>query len=174
MRSTEWLPASRLLLTPLRSVLAGVAPRAAIGDRGRSAEEEMNTFLRILTLLAALWALLPPASYGLMFSLFLDWSVFLDFLVSGSCIVLAISAFRRMRIEVWTPSFAVPTLFMTAGLIHNFRTGGESGPLPFEWITGYARHAIPLLLISIVVRLHQNRQAEQDGGGNSATLRASP
>ena len=35
---SEWLPASRLVLTPLRSVWAGVTPRAAIGDRGRSAK----------------------------------------------------------------------------------------------------------------------------------------
>jgi len=35
MRSTEWLPASCLLLR-LVPRLAGVTPRAAIGDRGRS------------------------------------------------------------------------------------------------------------------------------------------
>jgi hypothetical protein len=35
MRSAEWLPASRLLLG-LVPRPAGVAPRAAIGDRGRS------------------------------------------------------------------------------------------------------------------------------------------
>jgi hypothetical protein len=35
MRSTEWLPASRLLLGFVPHP-AGVAPRAAIGDRGRS------------------------------------------------------------------------------------------------------------------------------------------
>jgi hypothetical protein len=34
MRSTEWLPASRLLLGFVPHP-AGVAPRAAIGDRGR-------------------------------------------------------------------------------------------------------------------------------------------
>jgi len=39
MRSTEWLPASCLLLTPLRSVWAGVTPQAAIGDRGRWAKK---------------------------------------------------------------------------------------------------------------------------------------
>ncbi len=38
MRSTEWLPASCLLLGFVPHP-AGVAPRAAIGDRGRSAEE---------------------------------------------------------------------------------------------------------------------------------------
>jgi hypothetical protein len=35
MRSTEWLPASRLVLG-LVPRLARVAPRVAIGDRGRS------------------------------------------------------------------------------------------------------------------------------------------
>ena len=35
MRSTEWLPASCLLLTRFAR-WAGVTPRAAIGDRGRS------------------------------------------------------------------------------------------------------------------------------------------
>jgi len=38
MRSTEWLPASCLLLG-LVPRPAGVTPRAAIGDRGRSAEK---------------------------------------------------------------------------------------------------------------------------------------
>jgi hypothetical protein len=37
MRSTEWLPASRLVLG-LVPRPARAAPRAAIGDRGRSAK----------------------------------------------------------------------------------------------------------------------------------------
>jgi hypothetical protein len=63
MRSTEWLPASRLLLTPLRSVWAGVAPRAAIGDRGRSAKN-MKKFIQLLIALLALTSL-ATASDGM-------------------------------------------------------------------------------------------------------------
>ena len=126
----------------------------------------MMIVLKILTLLSALWALLPPASYGVMFLLLLNWSVLLDFLVSASCVVLAISAFRRIQIGIWSLFLAIPGLIMAAGLLLDFRTAGESGPLPFEWIAGYAPHAIPVLLISIAVRMYQNRQAEHGTRGN--------
>jgi hypothetical protein len=41
MRSTEWLPTSCLLLVFVPHP-AGVTPQAAIGDRGRSAEEYIS------------------------------------------------------------------------------------------------------------------------------------
>jgi len=49
MRSPEYLPATRLLLTQLRSVRAGIAPRAVAGDRGLSQQNHFyahNHYIR--------------------------------------------------------------------------------------------------------------------------------
>ena len=108
----------------------------------------------ILSLLAAIWAALPPAAYGLLFAAFRDGSAIVNLPTALLCPVLAVSSFDKKPTVTWFVSFAWLSTATLAGVVHHFQDSGESGPLPFEWINRYAWSSTPLLLISIVIRVY--------------------
>ena len=125
----------------------------------------MRLALRILIVFAAIWALLAPLSYGVIFGLFFDWSAIVDLSLAFACMILAYSECKNIRMTVRISAFLVVLGFLFADLLRNFRATGESGPLPFEWINGYFWQALPLLFLSAIsiltdrVRLARIRNA---------------
>ena len=122
----------------------------------------MKILLRALIVIAAVWAILAPASYGLLFGVFFHWSALVDFAIVGACGVLALTAFKDVSLMLWLTAFSIVALCAASGFFYHFRDSGESGPLPFEWMNDYLFQAIPLLAVSVLVRvLATNKQAEQ-------------
>ena len=130
----------------------------------------MKILFRALIVIAAIWAILVPASYGLLFGFIFHWSALVDFAIVGACGVLALSAFKDVSPVLWFIAFSIVSLSAASGFFYHFRDSGESGPLPFEWMNDYFLQAIPLLVVSVLVRvLATNKQAEQGVGGQPAT-----
>ena len=124
--------------------------------------KEMKTLLRILIVIAAIWAIHTPAMYCMLFGAFADWSALVDFLIVFSCCVLVYAAFKNISIVLWLTAFAVVAVSGASGFIYHFKDSGESGPLPFEWLNNYFLQALPLLLIAILARFFvPNKEAEQ-------------
>jgi hypothetical protein len=122
----------------------------------------MKILLRALIVIAAVWAILAPASYGLLFGVFFDWSALVDFTIVGACGVLALNAYKDVSLMLWLTAFTIVTLSAVSGFFYHFRDSGESGPLPFEWMNVYFSQAMPLLAVSVLVRvLATDKQAEQ-------------
>jgi hypothetical protein len=152
-------PAIHAYLRPKRSL--------SLGPFGNP----MNLALRVLTIPALLWAILPPAIFGLLFLVGArgHWSVLFDLIVSSSCIVLAFSVFRKIPKGVWLCAFLVVGSTTVAELFHTFDDYESSGPRPFEWINGYFFRGLPLLtIVSIVNLLSQTPPAEQAGAADRA------
>ena len=122
----------------------------------------MKTTLRTLIVIAAIWAILAPAMYGVLFGAFADWSALLDFLIVFSCGVLVLAAFKNISLGIWLAAFAVVAVSGVSGFFYHFQDSGESGPLPFEWLNSYFVQALPLLLIALLARFFDpNKEAEQ-------------
>ncbi|MFU8894692.1 MAG: hypothetical protein ACNA8L_13810, partial [Luteolibacter sp.] len=68
---------------------------------------KMKTILRTLIVIAAIWAVLAPAMYGMLFGAFADWSSLIDFLIVLSCGVLVLAAFKNISLVLWLTAFAV-------------------------------------------------------------------
>ena len=117
---------------------------------------KMKVALQILAVLAAMWAIISPAGYGLLFGVFLSWVAIVDMLVAASCVVLAYSMFRGIPAFLNLFAFGVLALFCFLDLFRHFRDSGESGPLPFEWINGYFWQALPLIIVVIISTLMKN------------------
>ena len=122
----------------------------------------MKRILRILIVIAAIWAILAPVMYGMLFGAFADWSVLVDFLIVFSCGVLVLATFKNISHVLWIAAFVLVALSGASGFFYHFQDSGESGPLPFEWLNSYFLQALPLLLISAIVRLFEaNKEAQQ-------------
>lgn len=132
------------------------------GGRTSNVLQEMRVLLRALIVIAAIWAILAPATYGLLFGFSFDWSALFDFVVVGSCAVLAFTAFKDISLILWLVAFIVVAVSGASGFFYHFQDSGESGPLPFEWLNNYFLQALPLLLIAAISRLFDpNKEAEQ-------------
>ena len=107
----------------------------------------------IVAVPACLYAVISPAGYALLFAYVRDSSAFFDAIVAVSCIILLTDIFRRLNFWIFSPAFAVLLAASLAGLLFHFRSSGESGPLPFEWLNGYHLRSTPLLLVSAAARL---------------------
>ena len=127
----------------------------------------MKTTLRILIVIAAILAILAPASYCLLFAAFTHWSALVDLALVVSCIILALAAFKHISFVFWMMAFVIVTVFAGSGFFNHFRDSGESGPLPFEWLNGYYLNALPLLLLAALSPfLAINKETEQDAASN--------
>ena len=127
----------------------------------------MKIALRSLVIIAAIWAILPPLSYGILFTFFTDWSAIFDFVIVGLCICLVLAAFKHIPFAIWSIGFFGLTIIALAGFCYHFEDSGASGPIPFEWLNRYFGHAMPLLAVSLLNRLIQKTQkAEQTGPAN--------
>ena len=123
---------------------------------------QMKTILRTLIVIAAIWAILAPAMYGVLFVAFADWSALFDFLIVLSCGVLVLAAFKNVSFGIWLAAFAVVAVTGVSGFFYHFQDSGESGPLPFEWLNSYFVKALPLLIIAFLTRfVVPNKDAEQ-------------
>jgi len=129
----------------------------------------MHITLKIVILLAGIWAALRPAVYGALSIFFVDSSAMIDLLVLGSCIIIVWDAFRSLSPVVWISSFAVLLIATNTGFFHHFRDSGESGPLPYEWLNGYYQYTLPLISLAILNRIVRRRFAgsKGDGSGNA-------
>ena len=112
----------------------------------------MRVLIRALIVIAVIRAILAPTTYGLLFGFCFDWSALVDFVVAGSCGVLAFTAFKDISLKLWLTAFLIVTVSATSGFFHHFRDSGESGPLPFEWMNNYFIDAIPLVILSVLAR----------------------
>jgi len=122
----------------------------------------MKTILRTLIVIAAIWAVLAPAMYGVLSGAFADWSAIFDFLIVFSCGVLVLAAFKNISLGIWLAVFAVVAVFGVSGFFYHFQDSGQSGPLPFEWLNSYFVQALPLLLIALLARFFEpNKEAAQ-------------
>ena len=106
----------------------------------------MKLALRIVIVLAALFASLSPASYGTFFGA----NMLLCYLLVTACFVLACSEFRDFHFLIRISSWFLVLAFSLAGFGYHFRDSGESGPLPYEWINDYFWAAIPLLVTTMI------------------------
>jgi len=109
----------------------------------------MKILLKIAILLAGVWAALRPAVYGFMFMVASDSSAIVDFLVLGSCIIIVWDGFKTLPRLVWTASFLILLTATNIGFFHYFRDFGESGPLPYEWLNGYYKFALPFIALVV-------------------------
>ena len=112
----------------------------------------------ILSILAAIFAALSPAAYGLFFAACRDWSAIVSLTTACLCPALAVSSFKQKTGPAWFVSFAWITAVSLAGFVHHFQDSGESGPLPFEWVNRYARSAAPLVLLSVAIRMYLRKR----------------
>ena len=122
----------------------------------------MKTILRILVVIAAILAILAPASYCLLFVAFADWSALVDFVLVISCIILALAAFKHISFILWMTAFVIVAVFAGSGFLHHFQDSDESGPLPFEWLNGYFLKALPLLLLTASSQFLGRKKPESD------------
>lgn len=123
----------------------------------------MKTAFRILIIPAALWALIAPGSYGLLFGVGGDWSAIIDLVIVLCCLVLAISLFIKVSSSVWCVCLLLLSTAVFVGLLHHFQDSGESGPLPFEWLNRYLTQGLPLLVLAIADRIWaKTRNAEPE------------
>lgn len=117
----------------------------------------MYSILKIATLIAGIWAAMHPAVYGVLFLFFVDYSAIIDLMVVASCIIIVWHTFRSLPLFLWIVSLAVLFLAASIGFFHHFRDVGESGPLPYEWLNGYYKFSLPLIILALLNRLFQWR-----------------
>jgi len=125
----------------------------------------MKIILQALLVIAAIWAILPAVAYGLLFASVAHWSSLIDLGLALSCITLSLSAFMRVATLAWLAALMIITGFSAIGQFYHFQDSGESGPLPFEWINGYLLHGLPLLTVSILLKVHKYKSEAQSGPG---------
>jgi len=117
----------------------------------------MKTAIRVLISVASIYALAPPLSYMLLFSLGLHQSAVIDLIIALSCVLLALSSFKRVPPGAWYFSMIVVLLSATIGFVYHFRDSGESAPLPYEWLNHYFTAAMPLVVLAIISRIYDKR-----------------
>lgn len=120
-------------------------------------QKEMKTAVRVLVVLASIYALAPPLSYMVLFTFALHQSAVIDLVVALSCVLLAYSSFKKLPSALWFGSLLVVALSASIGSFHHFRDSGESGPLPYEWLNHYFTAAVPLIVLAIGSRISDNR-----------------
>ena len=126
----------------------------------------MKVGFKLLMIVVASWALLVPLSDSILFASVGHWSAFFGLLVAGSCIVAALPAFITVTRVVWITSLGLLTLAAVSGFVHHF-DAGDCDVLPFEWLNRYWIQAIPLLVLSIALRIYRVKMtAEPLAGAN--------
>jgi len=113
----------------------------------------MRVLLKILTILACVWAVIPPSVYGFIFTVVADQSAVIDIFIVACCICLAVSSFKRVHLYIQSLSFLMVAIASIIGFFHYFQDSGASGPLPYEWLNSYYLHSLPLLIIFTATRL---------------------
>jgi hypothetical protein len=120
----------------------------------------MYIILRILIVFAGIWAALSPASYGFLFILAADSSTVFDLLILGTCILLVLNEFKYCPNFIWFISIFILIITTSIEFFYLFRDVGESGPLPYEWLNGYYKFSLPLIILSMLSQYSRwkNRQ----------------
>jgi hypothetical protein len=118
---------------------------------------QMKILLKIAIFITGIWAAIRPAVYGFIFIIASDSSAIIDFLVLGSCIIIVWDAFKILPRLVWSASLLILLVATNIGFFHYFQDFGESGPLPYEWLNGYYKFSLPLIILAVLKCLFQLR-----------------